>query len=614
MMFTQYRRLSTLAALSVVSLTLGACALEVDEGGADAASAEQQVVGVDSFLYLRCNSTSWGLDDRSSLVATTTPGVFEVGFEVNKAYMMTVGDDCILTETPLKNSWSAGAKYYRSNVAPLTSPGTAGYSLEPAGVIKNFRVRFPAPGKYKATVDTKTKTVAFAALGQVAPGNSAWTASGQIFLDGAGTLYRIDAARTRFEKLNKASGSALWAYTSASSLSATSSCMVGGYALITEANASRIVGVSTATGAKAWTSTLGGKLSATDGYVTSMLCTPGSTYAVLSYAKPSSASYGIASINIATGATVWDLPTATYSSVSVMTKDAAIYSTVTADGNAMTFVGVSPANKNTRLFTYAGAWGLAPTVDPNGVMYGVSATALQRLFKPGTTGGWSHPFSTFSTLVNGVKVVVKADVISAVASDGVYLTAPSLNYIEKVATDTGAILWKFTDSPTGSRIVSVPGNGKVLLFTQASTGSEVTALNATTGAFMWRKTFAGAYPYPTTDKQGRIYIVRGKYLDQLDAATGNKKWTYALSSYTGYGQSSVNAVLDSDTKGVYILYSTFGYMTAPMGVASLNPATGAANWSKFDAINMYYVGSDSSRIYMEEASRGGPIAGHVYVK
>jgi hypothetical protein len=597
------RNLITLALCLVSASAVFGCSLETETA---AGNSEQAVVGVDSYLYLRCNSTSWQPDDKSRLVATATAGVFETAFDVNDAYMMTVGDDCILTETPVKNGWGNWKKFYRSVVAPLVAPGSAGYVFASDAEPENFRVKFPAPGKYRAFVDTRAKTISFTQAGVMNPGDTAWTASGQILLSAANAVYRIDPYREKLQQLDRATGLAKWTFTGNLPLEATSACLSGDVAVIVDANRQRLVGVKAGTGAVEWTSTLGGKLGPQRYWIKNWQCSADSGQVLVSYML-NSEDQGLVSLDRATGAERWSQTFAGGVETQALTRDVAVYYTYQED--AIRVVGVSPTDKTVLRFAYDAQSGQVPTQDAGGTFYLTKGSSLYRLYAPDApTSGWSRGFSE-------VAPGVSASSVGATTANAVYLVAPSdVNYVEKINRTTGARAWSYLDASSTPKILSVPGNGKVLLYTQTSTGSNVTVLNDITGAVEWSKAFADAYSYPTTDKQGRIYLLAGKRLLQLDSSTGSTKWTYGLPSFSGYGQASVSEILDSDANGVYLLYSTFGHITLPMGLAALNPTSGAQKWSKFDARNMYYVGSDAATLYMQEASRGSAVAGYAYVK
>jgi outer membrane protein assembly factor BamB len=204
--------------------------------------------------------------------------------------------------------------------------------------------------------------------------------------------------------------------------------------------------------------------------------------------------------------------------------------------------------------------------------------------------------------------------IQSIASDGIYVTGPS--YATKVRKSDGVKLWQIGDPTITNSFKTLavfPGGTAVHYAISSTQAATVTAIDSTTGAQRYTKTHPGV-SFPAGDKQGRVYLVNvDGTLSQLNSA-GDKAWTYTAPYFTGYGQARVGDVLDSDSNGVYVRYSTFGYMTSPMGLAALVPATGAARWTKFDALNMYYVGSDATYLYMEEASRGGPVKGLAYVK
>src|SRR3954468_5702515 len=64
------------------ALALAACAPPPDDGG-----AHQAVVGVDTYVYLRCNATGWNVDDATRLRQTADPYVFTLAWNVTQPWM-----------------------------------------------------------------------------------------------------------------------------------------------------------------------------------------------------------------------------------------------------------------------------------------------------------------------------------------------------------------------------------------------------------------------------------------------------------------------------------------------------------------------------------------------
>src|SRR5262245_53381457 len=111
---------------ALVPLLVMGCAVdaaEPTEGREQTAEVSDAVIGVDTFLYFRCNSTSWDVDDASRVRSTDAPGEFVLHYNVTEDWMMTDGDPCIFTETNQLNGWGTQQTFFS---ARDTTNGTLG--------------------------------------------------------------------------------------------------------------------------------------------------------------------------------------------------------------------------------------------------------------------------------------------------------------------------------------------------------------------------------------------------------------------------------------------------------------------------------------------------------
>jgi mannose/cellobiose epimerase-like protein (N-acyl-D-glucosamine 2-epimerase family) len=150
----------------VACATLAACSAELPAEPAGAAST--QVLNVDQFIYLRCNSTDWNLSERSRLKSTLDPNILRLAIRVSQSW--TTSDQCVFTlvSASQPDSWGTAQSNYTvsSPSTPIAVPG--GDSLVgPQASQINFSVNYPALGEYEATVDWATKTFAIAASSAV---------------------------------------------------------------------------------------------------------------------------------------------------------------------------------------------------------------------------------------------------------------------------------------------------------------------------------------------------------------------------------------------------------------------------------------------------------------
>src|SRR5512141_644556 len=128
------------------ALVLSACTLGGADRNDELGSAENAVVGQDTYLYFRCNSTSWNPDDVSRLRSTVDPYVFSLMVDVKQ---VGYADNCIFTETNQLNGWGTTQKAWGTVHGPVNVPGGDYLSSNGAG----FNVKYPAIGSYKLTVN-----------------------------------------------------------------------------------------------------------------------------------------------------------------------------------------------------------------------------------------------------------------------------------------------------------------------------------------------------------------------------------------------------------------------------------------------------------------------------
>ena len=107
---------------------------------------------------------------------------------------------------------------------------------------------------------------------------------------------------------------------------------------------------------------------------------------------------------------------------------------------------------------------------------------------------------------------------------------------------TGAVLWK-QSSPNYQELTVPPSGGYVYASTGGalfgSSAGSITALNASTGATVWNKTVPSAAVNASKGSPGACFaagliLVPGSPVQALDPATGNVKWTFSASASASY--------------------------------------------------------------------------------
>lgn len=142
-------RNSCLGLLGLVAVLAMGCAEEQPESVA----TNEMPLATNLYYYLRCNSTGWGVDSNSLLVATpANPQVRTIVMKANQAYMIQSGDSCVVTATNQLNGWGSTQKTFGIANAPLVVPGNRTL-VEGNG---SFSVKFPTLGTFTAQLDVAT--------------------------------------------------------------------------------------------------------------------------------------------------------------------------------------------------------------------------------------------------------------------------------------------------------------------------------------------------------------------------------------------------------------------------------------------------------------------------
>lgn len=155
-------RLSMRAGSAVVALLMTGvfgCSAGGDSEG-ETGSVAQAVLGVDTYLYLTCNATGWQPGSVTRLQQTSDPTVFTLDVDVRHSYMVSGADDCQLVETNQKDGWGTTQTRYTTRDTTLLSVPA---SSRLATSSMHFGVKYPALGRYRATVNWQHGTISIAA-------------------------------------------------------------------------------------------------------------------------------------------------------------------------------------------------------------------------------------------------------------------------------------------------------------------------------------------------------------------------------------------------------------------------------------------------------------------
>jgi len=150
------RLVNALMGCVVVGMGIVGCS-GAEESDASLASVGQAVVGVDEFLYFRCNATGWDVNDATRVTDPDDDGLFTIEYDVTQDWMVTGGDQCALTLTNQYNGWGSVNSTYGAATPDVKVPPTT-WNI---GAVNSNQamIRYPELGRYRATVDWLAGTV-----------------------------------------------------------------------------------------------------------------------------------------------------------------------------------------------------------------------------------------------------------------------------------------------------------------------------------------------------------------------------------------------------------------------------------------------------------------------
>ena len=124
-------------------------------GGQPAASTTRAaLLGVDTFLYLRCNATSWDVNDSSRFVETSPgSGIFTVSYDVAVDWLVQSPDSCGLLLTNQLDGYGTTQTPYAFRAGQSSLVVVPDARALVASASSNFQIRYPFKGHYTATVN-----------------------------------------------------------------------------------------------------------------------------------------------------------------------------------------------------------------------------------------------------------------------------------------------------------------------------------------------------------------------------------------------------------------------------------------------------------------------------
>jgi outer membrane protein assembly factor BamB len=538
-------------------------------------------VGTDTHLYLRCNSTSWDVNEDSRLKPSSLDFLRELTFEVKEPWMTEAGDDCVLTETPDRNAWGNWQNYYGAQLSSLRVPESARLRA-PTEPQENlyFKLRFPSLGHYRFVLNTRDGYFSVRKDAVPQPGEVAWTLPGNMLSDGLGHLFLSNYYPQHSLSLVDAdSGLPLWTYKSENFISVHPNCSTKD--LVFASLSSRVVALSLKNGQEVWSTDLNGALRGGYGYLT---CHPDQNEIYLSYGTDRTT---LVSLNRKNGKVLWSWTASAYAGI--MGVDAhRVFVNSFHDGRS----SLKALHKINGVELWEADPGRGYHSLTDGHLFWVDGSQLTAL-SPGT----GQRLWTYTGEQN-------ASMWVSFEHQGLYVHEK--NRLSALDRKSGRVLWaydynNFADQYPYSQILRT-GVVMVRVNDYDAGLSRQFALNSWTGKLLWEREEASTSSFFSEDNQSGAWLISGKTIKAMDPWTGALRWTYTLDSEIPW--ENIMSVLEQDASTVYVAYGVVGGKYPPMGVLALDIKTGALKWKNWMESSLYRVGGDSRTLILNAGYYG----------
>ncbi|MCX6131090.1 MAG: PQQ-binding-like beta-propeller repeat protein [Proteobacteria bacterium] len=549
------------------------------------AKATSGVRNQDTWFYFRCNATSWDLNDATRLQQGPVDYVYELVFEIHSPEILASGDDCVITETPAKNSWGDWNRSYGGQGSNLTAPDSA--VLRPQTDAKEnvyFKVRYPSFGRYRFILNSRDSYVSIRKEVPGTLGEAVWTLPGQMAMDSFGQVFLNSyPPESSLALLDTPSGLPSWSYRSNSYLAVANSCTSQQVLYTSEKD--RILARSSSNGREIWVNDFNGGLQ--------------DRYPILQCFSRSQgifASYGVDQTTIIKfnrefgySHWSWTAPGVT----ALMGTDGKHFFATSYDGASTTLFGLDHE-------TGAMLWQLEQkkgyfVLDNDGKPYFIDGHVVAQI----------DPLT-------GKKVWIR----SGKQDDYFWLSFEQGNLflhektrISSLNRNNGKTIWTYAYSPMADKYPSeqILKSGILVIRSNdyPNNLSRQTAVNSSNGKIIWERTSNSTNSYLIEDAQNAMWLIDGKNLSSVNPSTGSILWTFRLEFENQLAY--ILNVLESDASRVYVSYGVYDSKNSPMGILALDKAHGGLVWQRWLGTSLSFVGSDSSRLYLNVApgySRG----------
>ncbi len=543
---------------------------------------DSTVLGASTHLYLRCNSTSWDVNEISRLKPSQPDFLRELTFDVKEQWMIDSGDDCVITETPQLGGWGDWQKYYGGQLSNLKVPESARIRVpSEANESMNFKLRFPALGRYRFTLNTRDGYFSVRKDAVPAAGDVAWTLPGNMLTDSSGKLFLSNYyPQNSLSLVNGESGLPVWTYKAESYISFYGNCSTKDAIFVSLTG--RVAALSITTGRELWSTNLNGALQDTYGYLT---CYPGHDQIYLSYGADRTT---LVSLNRTNGRAIWSWTAPAYAGIMGVDNQRVFVSSY-HEGNTslkalhkINGVQIWEADPGSGYYSFT----------DDGSLFWLSGSQLTAV-SPGTGQAlWTY---------NGRQ---NDSIWLTFENNGLYIHEKTR--ISSLDKKSGRALWvydysAFADQYPYSQILKV---GVIVVRVNdynAGTSRQI-ALNSWTGKVIWEREEASTGSYLSEDNASGTWVINGKTIKSVDPWTGDVRWSYTLASDAPW--ESIMNVLEQDRSTVYVAYGFVGSKYPPMGVLALDVKTGQQQWKTWMESSVYRVGGDSRTLILNAGYYG----------
>ncbi len=514
-----------------------------------------------NYLYFRCNSTSWALDDTSRMKETSDPNKLEIKFAIDQSWMVESGESCTLTESTKRDDWNGIVTHYQVNGLLISGgPSAALQASEPP---VPFYLKVPKQGLYTATLDLSSRALSLRSVESSEPSKLelAWERKGgSLITDQAGHFFfqSSGATDTSFSRIDAESGREIWKLTFPGFQYFDTNCNDGDRIFLHTDYKIRAIQIDS--GKELWNVDIP---KGSEGYQGPVTCRERTNEI---YANFGNGLKNIRAVDKKTGRIVWDFIN-TDSGESTPYIQNTDWTNVYISDYVGGIVKVSAINQKTGQLSWSQE--LSQTtflnVDSEGRIFVQGDKQVSRLSPSDGRTMW----------------------IFASGADYLYLdnNAPGFLYanqpgvISRLDPEKGLPLWsynyKLSDVNSGV-YTSVLKSGEVLIndFTEYNKFLKVQLIGKEDGKLAWEYTSTGTnYSGVREDTAGNLFEFRGNSISAIDKSKGQVKWTHVHEPELGHGSEFFFNVEKVGGK-VIAIYGLNGLKYPPLGFKVLDAESG----------------------------------------